>query len=296
MIEGEKNIIMVEVDSINILNPRVRNKKIFNSISENISKVGLKKPITVTKSSRNVSDKYYDLVCGQGRLEAFIEAGCKYIPAIISDASEEKAMIMSLVENLARRNHNSLDLLSGIERLHNSGYNATEISIKTGLVNSYVYEILNLIKKSEQRLLSAVESGKIPLSVAIRIASSDGEDVQNALQEAYESNQLRGKKLEYARKVIELRSKRGKHLGVGSGKRSANPPKFKGEDLVKIFQKEVERKKLISKKANFVNNQIKFISGALKKLFKDEKFNTLLKSEGFDTFPKQIMELLGEHE
>ena len=99
----ESDIQMVPVEDIHILNPRVRNKKIFQEIKENIARVGLKRPITVTYS-QSASDKPYDLVCGQGRLEAFIALGKQSeIPAIVIDTSEEDALVMSLVENLARK-------------------------------------------------------------------------------------------------------------------------------------------------------------------------------------------------
>ena len=56
-------------------------------------------------------------MCGQGRLEAYIAAGEKEIPAIIKMVSAEDAHIMSLVENIARRNNNALELLQSIKYL-----------------------------------------------------------------------------------------------------------------------------------------------------------------------------------
>ena len=101
-------IRMVPVDLITILNPRVRNKRIFQELVDSIAHLGLKKPITV---SQRVGKTRYDLVCGQGRLEAFIALGQSEIPAIIVDASEEDCYVMSLVENLARRQHSPLELV-----------------------------------------------------------------------------------------------------------------------------------------------------------------------------------------
>ena len=42
------NLRMIPVDRIEVLNPRERNKQVFEVIVENIKSVGLKKPITVT--------------------------------------------------------------------------------------------------------------------------------------------------------------------------------------------------------------------------------------------------------
>ena len=65
---------LIPIDLITVTNPRVRNKRIFQEITANIAELGLKRPITVTR--RNHPDgPHYDLVCGQGRLEAYLALG-----------------------------------------------------------------------------------------------------------------------------------------------------------------------------------------------------------------------------
>ena len=92
----------IKIEDIHILNPRVRNKRVFADIVENITSVGLKRPITVTKSESPVEGKLYDLVCGQGRLEAFIECGYSEIPAIVIDADQEVQEQRVVVEGPVR--------------------------------------------------------------------------------------------------------------------------------------------------------------------------------------------------
>jgi ParB family chromosome partitioning protein len=258
--------------------------------------VGLKRPITVTRSNGNIPGKDYDLICGQGRLEAFIEAGQTEIPAIISDATEEQALVMSLVENLARKQHKPLDLLSGVEMLYKKGYKTSEISEKTGLPGSYIYSILHLINNGEERLINAVEFGHIPLTIAVKIADADDKEVQHAMHEAYVNNHLRGKKLLAAKDIIEKRKVLGKnvHIGGNPSKNLKGSPKLTGEDLLRIYQKEVDRKQMLTRKADFANNRLNFVVGALRKLLKEDNFNTLLKAEGLNTIPKQLAELIGK--
>lgn len=201
-------IRMIAIDKINILNPRVRNQKVFLEIATNMTQVGMKRPITVTPSRSKVDGKEFDLICGQGRIEAFTACGQTQIPAIVIDASEEQALIMSLVENLARRQHRATDLLQGIEILQKQGYDAHTIAAKTGLSLDYVNGVLNLMERGEERLLSAVEAGHMPISLAIRVAENP-EDEQRALHEAYESKQLRGNRLLLAKRLIDTRKRRG---------------------------------------------------------------------------------------
>ena len=98
MSETAPIVQMIPVNQINVLNPRSRNKIVFQSIVSNISNLGLKRPITVARRMEPTEGKPYDLVCGQGRLEAFIALGQSEIPAIVKDASREDCFLMGLVD------------------------------------------------------------------------------------------------------------------------------------------------------------------------------------------------------
>jgi len=76
---------IIPVERIAVINPRVRNKKIFKEIITNVAEVGLKKPITVTRRN-DIDGPRYELVCGQGRLEAYQALGQTEIPALVVDA------------------------------------------------------------------------------------------------------------------------------------------------------------------------------------------------------------------
>jgi hypothetical protein len=128
----------------------------------NISNIGLKKPITVARRREPVEGKSYDLVCGQGRLEAFVALGQTEIPAIIKDASREECFLMSLVENVARRQIRPLELLREIDNLKSRGYSTAEIAKKIDVTKSYVGGIVHLLRNGEERLLYAVEKGRVP--------------------------------------------------------------------------------------------------------------------------------------
>ena len=188
----EKGITIIPIEEINILNPRVRNKVIAEGIKQNIREVGLKRPITVTPRK---DGKKYDLVCGQGRLEAFIAVGATEIPAIIRNVSAEDAHIMSLVENIARRNTNAIELLQSVKYLKEQGYEDNDIAAKTNLGKEYIRDILRLLNQGEEYLVNAVEKGRIPLYQALIITTDDDVTVQRALAEAYESGALTGKKI-----------------------------------------------------------------------------------------------------
>lgn len=280
---------MIPIDKIEVLNPRERNGKVFDEIVGNIKNIGLKKPITVTPRIDSEGNEKFMLICGEGRLKAFRSLGETTIPAMVVHVTDEDAFIMSLAENIARRQGRTLELLAGIEKLRDQGYDKKTIGEKTGLSKDYVHGILQLLDNGEERLLIAVESGRIPLNAALAIAGagSSDKDIQAALQEAYESGELRGNHLINARKVIEKRRSLGRSIAKGSPRKA---PDVTSSSLIRTYQKEVERQKLMVKKAEFAQQRLLFVAEGMRQLMADENFTNLLRAEGLDTLPKYIAE------
>ena len=285
-----RDIQMIPVDKIDVLNTRERNNKVFEEVVGNIKAIGLKKPISVTpRKGPDESDRYL-LICGEGRLKAFKTIGESHIPARVVEVSDDEAFIMSLVENVARLKRRPLEIMAGIERLREKGYTPNEISEKTGLGLSYVHGILLLLREGEERLLVAVESGRVPVSAALSIVSAgdDNKAMQSALQEAYESGKLRGNQLHAARKVIERRKTHGRSLEGSRHQQTVR--NISSISLVRTYQKEVERQKMMLKKSEFTQQRLAFVAGALRELYSDENFSNLLRAEGLDTLPKYLAE------
>lgn len=278
---------MIPLDLIDVLNPRERNNRIFDDIVGNIKNIGLKKPITVTPRKDAAGKDRYLLICGEGRLKAYKSLAEKTIPAMVVQVSDEDAFIMSLAENIARRQARTLELLAGIEQLQDQGYDKKAIAKKTGLSADYVHGILQLLKNGEERLLIAVESGRIPLNAALSIAGAGnaGKDVQVALQEAYESGELRGNHLLNARKVIEKRRTLGRSIARGTPRKVAE---VTSSSLIRTYQNEVGRQKIMIKKAEFVQQRLFFVVEAMRQLLADENFTNLLRAEGLESLPKYL--------
>ncbi|MHA3793027.1 plasmid partitioning protein RepB C-terminal domain-containing protein [Sphingomonas sp. YL-JM2C] len=273
----------IPLDRITVVNPRLRNKKIFREIVDNIARIGLKRPITVTR--RMESDgPFYDLVCGQGRLEAYKALGQQEVPALVVTADPEDCLIASLVENCARRKHGAVDLLQDIGGMRDRGHTVPDIARKTGLSPEYVHGVARLLEKGEERLLRSVESRTIPLYIAVKIADSDDQGIQLALHEAYERGELRGKKLLAAKKLVENRRRRGKALIV----RDRSTERMSSDDLVKAFQEDADRKREIIRRANATRDRLMLVIEALRRLRSDQQFLGLLEDEDLDTLPENL--------
>jgi ParB family chromosome partitioning protein len=284
--KGTKRVKNIPIDQIRILNPRVRNRRNFQEIVQSIANVGLKRPITVSPRKCEADSAGYDLVCGQGRIEAFVQLGQSEIPAIVIDAEESDCLVMSLVENCARRQHRAIDLLQDISTLRGRGYSDREIAPKIGVSVEYIHMIGALLEKGEERLLTAVEAGLLPLNMAIEIAKSSDEDVQRALTQAYTEKKLRGKKLVAVRRIIEQRRRRGKHLRDSRFVHRDGPKRpLTSESIVRVYRQEADRQKLLIKKAEVTQGRLLFIVEAIRELRDDENFANLLKAESLDTMP-----------
>lgn len=281
-----QRVEMIPIDRITIVNPRLRNKKVFKGIVENIADIGLKRPITVT-SRQGPDGPLYDLVCGQGRLEAFRQLGQTEVPALIVTADAEDCLVASLVENCARRQHQGVDLLQDIVGMRKRGYSDSEIGEKTGLTTYYVSAIARLLEQGERRLVAAVEAGYLPISVALEICESDDQGVQAALHKAYEGKLLRGRSLIAARRLVEVRKRSGKSTNLPNRLRKET---MTPEALVKAFQEDTERKRLMIKKTEATRNRLVFIVEALGQLANDDTFAALLEDEGLETMPNRLAE------
>jgi ParB family chromosome partitioning protein len=146
-----------------------------------------------------------------------------------------------------------------------------------------------LLKNGEERLLVAVEKGRIPLNAALTIvgAGDDDKAVQAALQDAYESGKLRGKQLLQARRVIERRQTLGRSVARGTPRKRES---VTTSSLIRTYQKEVERQRQMVKKAEFAQQRLVFVVSALRELLADENFTTLLRAEGLESLPKYLAE------
>jgi ParB family transcriptional regulator, chromosome partitioning protein len=278
------DIPCIPISEIHIANPRPRNQWVFDQIVSSIAAVGLKTPITVSKRGMAADGTQYDLVCGQGRLEAFLALAEEMIPAIIIEASREDRYLMSLIENVARRPPSRNGLLKETKSLRDRGYSVDEIASKLGFGRSYIGTIVVLLDHGEAELIHLVENSKIPLTVATEIANGNSKDIQRALTEAYDSGDLRGSKLRAARKMIRRRL-------IGNPKAGTQRAAVTSKALAKEFQEQTRAQRSLVKRAAVVRERLELASAACREIFGDPNFITLLRAEGLTLMSEKLVEM-----
>jgi ParB family chromosome partitioning protein len=281
---NQKEIENILIAEIRVANPRSRNKIKFQLIVSSIQAVGLKKPITVSRRERDVDGTRYDLVCGQGRVEAYLALGESTIPAVVIDACREDQFLMSLVENIARRPSSNRGLVREVRSLLDRSYKAEEIARKLGLDRNYILGIIHLVENGEEMLIGAVEGGRLPISVAVQIAKGTDHEMQLALSEAYEKGDLRGAKLLSAKRLMARRIAKQRQVGKAAQTRR----KLTSDALVREYQHQIREQQSLVKKANSMKNRLLLLTSAMRSLFSDEHFITLLRAENIADMPEQL--------
>lgn len=279
-----KEVKQIKVSKIFIMNPRARSSETARELKENIAAVGLKRPIKLMrKLKQSLDGKEYDLICGQGRLEACMALGWDTVPAYIDDINEEDALIQSLVENLARRVRQPAELYREVKQLHDNQYSVSEIAKKIGVSYDWISQIMKLVTRGEERLINAVESGKMPLNIAVQIVETPEAEIQQAMQDAYDKGLLRGHSLKEIQLLLERRITSGKTMKTGTHKKSAR-------DVGKIIEQEMERKRTLVIKARRVEEELLFFQESFKELVADENFLNMLAAEKLGEVPYILME------
>ncbi|VVO09753.1 Nucleoid occlusion protein [Pseudomonas fluorescens] len=281
-IAEETTIQLIPLEDIRVLNPRARNRQVFARLVENISALGLKRPITVAPTTSGTES--FEIVCGQGRFEAFQALGEKKIPCIVVSAIEADRYLIGLVENLARRKHTNRELLTSIQILSDRGYTCQQIADKTCLDSGYIHGILVLLRQGEERLIAAVEKGWLSIKLAMEISRSKDADLQKAMMEAYESGVLKGEQLMRVRRLIDKRKTFGKRYGQQAPRTEKPTP----QKLLHAYQLEVRRQRVMIKKSDINEQRLLIIVTTLRKLLADDYFRTLLRNEEMPDMPKPL--------
>ena len=115
----------------------------IKELCQSIKEHGVIQPIIVRKSIKG-----YDIVAGERRYRASLEAGLETIPAVIKKLSDEQMMEIALIENLQREDLNALETAMAYKRLIDT-FNLTqdELAVKVGKSRPHVANFLRLLQR-----------------------------------------------------------------------------------------------------------------------------------------------------
>jgi ParB family transcriptional regulator, chromosome partitioning protein len=113
-------------------------------LAASIKAKGVLQPLLVKKYGSG-----YQLIAGERRLRAALQAGLSTVPVIVKDVDEQNAREIALIENLLRKDLNVVEEAEGYQSLIGSyGYTQEVLSEKIGKSRSSIANALRLLKLS----------------------------------------------------------------------------------------------------------------------------------------------------
>ena len=115
----------------------------LEELAASIRQHGVIQPLTV----RKLSSGYYQIIAGERRWRAARLAGLQEVPAVVIEASDQKAMELAMIENLQREDLNPIEEAEGFRALTETyGMTQAQAAESVGKSRSAVANSLRLLE------------------------------------------------------------------------------------------------------------------------------------------------------
>lgn len=174
---GSSSINEIELSKISV-NPNQPRRDFdptaLQELADSISEIGIIQPITLRKTDEDS----YQIIAGERRYRAAIQAGLKTIPAYIRTADDENVMEMALIENIQREDLNSLEIALAYQHLLEQ-YELTQerLSERVGKKRTTIANYLRLLKLPAS-IQMALKNKEIDMGHARALLSLDDPKTQ----------------------------------------------------------------------------------------------------------------------
>jgi len=186
---------------------------------DSIKSQGIIQPVTVRKLGY---DKY-QLISGERRLRATRMAGLKKIPAFIRVANDEQMLEMALIENVHRKNLNSIEVAISYQRLIDEcELTQEQLSNKVGKNRTTIANFLRLLKLPPE-IQVALRDNHITTGHARALITVDNEKDQLKILDQIIRKGLNVRQVEDLVKKFKIRAQ----PGGTNNKKGTLPDKYK---------------------------------------------------------------------
>lgn len=174
--------------------------KALEDLTKSIRINGVIQPITVTRK-----DDGYELISGERRVRASIEAGLVKIPAFIMESISDTQMLeLAIIENVQRENLNPIEIALGYHRLiEECGLTQEEVAEKVSKDRSTVANFLRLLRLPAE-IQAALRDRRISTGHARAMLALSDTERQIFVLDSVVTKDLSVRKTESMVKDIEL--------------------------------------------------------------------------------------------
>ncbi len=134
--------VSVERIEANPFQPRKEwNSEEIASLARSIASQGILQPLVVRRSGRD-----FQLIAGERRLRAAMEAGLSSVPVIVRDADDQQMLALALVENIQRKDLGPVEKAEAFSRLSSEfGLTQEQMGERVGMSRSAVANFQRLL-------------------------------------------------------------------------------------------------------------------------------------------------------
>ena len=256
----ERCLELIPIDKIVVRISRTRDKEQFKEQVRSISELGLYQPIRVNGQHFKKRGKY-ELIYGEGRLEAYRQLGETEIPAEIVYVDDEQALLEGLAENLTRAKKEVVDFMRYIFDMHKRGIHIAELARITGKSELTLTRYIDLMKNGEERLICSIEAGLISFSFAMKVIECPESEVQHFLLNEFLNGKITMRDVDSITKLLNERTAKGQ------SNKNMKMPKLKA-----IIKKTTDDHKLFYEQHKVKRDDAIYLNASLTTLWKDKNF------------------------
>ena len=148
--EGTSNLSEIPINLIepNPNQPRREfDEEAMKELANSIQEIGIITPITL----RQMSDGKYQIIAGERRWRASMQAGLKSLPAYIRTVEDQNVMEMALVENIQREDLNAIEIALAYQHMADTlGMTQEHIADRVGKSRTAITNYMRLLKLPAQ--------------------------------------------------------------------------------------------------------------------------------------------------
>jgi ParB family chromosome partitioning protein len=186
--------------------PRMNfDQRALEELKDSIREKGLIQPITIRRVN-----SHFELIAGERRLRAAVEAGLKKIPAYIMKVETKEEMLeLAIVENVQRERLNPIEQANAYQRLIDEcKLTQDEIAQKIGKDRSTITNMLRLLKLPKL-IQKSVEEGQISVGHARTLLSLEDSENQIRVWKKVLKNDISVRRLEkVVKEITEIKLKK----------------------------------------------------------------------------------------
>ena len=187
-------------------------EKAMKELAESIRQHGILQPLSVRRIGT-----VYELIAGERRLRAAVQAGLPEVPCILMQMDEKEQGLTAMVENLQRQDLDYLEEAAGIRQImESSGLTQEQMAHLLGKSQSTLANKLRILKHS-QKVLEALEASGLSERHARALLRLPGEESKlQAIREIHRQSMSVARSEQYISALLEGKVQKTRPPNIGA--------------------------------------------------------------------------------